>query len=115
MGRRRYGALRPTSRFTAVYRTGKRHRVDDLVVIQARGDHGPAQVGFVAGRRVGNAVRRNRARRRLREAVARIRLRPDTAYVIIAGPRVADVDFSVLVEWLRRAVGTDELARDEGA
>jgi ribonuclease P protein component len=30
-------------------------------------------VGFAAGRRLGSAVRRNRARRRLREAVRRLR------------------------------------------
>ena len=88
-----------------------RHRVDDIVVIRARGDLGPAQVGFVAGRRVGNAVRRNRARRRLREAAARIRLQPDTAYVIIAGPSVVDVDFAELLDRLQRAIE----GRDEGA
>jgi ribonuclease P protein component len=96
-----------------VYLSGVRHRVGDIVVIRAGGDLGPAQVGIVTGRRVGNAVRRNRVRRRLREAAARIRLRPDTAYVIVAGPRVADVDFSRLVDWLGRAV--DESAGDEDA
>ncbi len=34
-----------------------------------RGDDGPIQVGFTVSRKVGNAVQRNRARRRLREVV----------------------------------------------
>ena len=43
------------------------------------------------GRSVGNAVQRNRLRRRLRAAVAEHRavLRPDTAHLFSAGPRAA--------------------------
>jgi ribonuclease P protein component len=40
--------------------------------VWTRGDDGPARVGFAAGRRMGSAVVRNRARRRLREAVRRL-------------------------------------------
>ncbi len=40
-------------------------------VLQARkrGDEGPARVGFTVSKKVGNAVERNRVRRRLREIV----------------------------------------------
>ena len=40
------------------------------VVVQAlaREDHGPARLGFTVTRKIGNAVTRNRTRRRLKEA-----------------------------------------------
>ena len=41
------------------------------VIVQARGrgDEDPARIGFTVTRKLGNAVRRNRIRRRLKEAV----------------------------------------------
>jgi len=60
----------------------------------------------VAGRRVGNAVVRNRAKRRLREATARVKLCEDTAYVVVAQRGLNDAPFDELVEWVGDAVGS---------
>ncbi len=70
--------------------------------------HGPGtrtepEAGFVAGKKVGNAVARNRAKRRMREAARRVHLSPNTAYVFVATPDVLDVPFDTLVEWFRAA------------
>ncbi len=50
--------------------------------------NGPPQVAYAIGRPVGNAVTRNRLRRRLRAVVTRHEsdLAPATAYLIGAGP-----------------------------
>lgn len=54
----------------------------------------------MAGRRVGRAVARNRAKRRLREAAVRTELAGGVDYIIIASGKVLDVDFEQLVEWV---------------
>ena len=48
-----------------------------------RGDQNPARVAFVAGKKVGNAVARNRAKRRLRAVVSGLTLAPGNDYVIV--------------------------------
>jgi len=57
-----------------------------VVQMRARGDDGAARVGFTATKKIGNAVVRNRVKRRLRE-LARLRLepaaRPGHDYVLI--------------------------------
>lgn len=75
------------------------------MVISGPGEADLPEVGFVAGRRVGNAVQRNRAKRRLRAAAAQVPLRPRTAYVVVAGPEAVDAEFTRLVGWLAGAVG----------
>ena len=62
-------------------RAARGHRVSThAFLLQAwdRGDQGPVRVGFTCSKKVGNAVARNKAKRRLRE-IARLVL-PDEAH-----------------------------------
>ena len=63
-------------------------------------------IGLVAGRRVGTAVVRNRAKRRLRSALTEVGPPPGRDYVIVATRQVAEVPFRTLVEWLQDALET---------
>jgi ribonuclease P protein component len=72
-----------------------------------RGDGGTPRVGFTCSKKVGGAVERNRARRRLREA-ARLALapvaRPGWDYVLVARPgATATLDFARLLADLAAA------------
>lgn len=60
-----------------------------------------ARVAVVAGRAVGNAVRRNRAKRRLRAAARTARL-PAVDLVVDARAAATTADFSTLPEDLER-------------
>ncbi len=86
-----------------------------MVQARRRDDDGPARIGFTCSKKVGNAVARNRAKRRLRE-IARAVLpeagRPGWDYVLIgrAGD-TADRPFDMLLSDLRRAVDQVHTAR----
>jgi ribonuclease P protein component len=78
--------------------------VGGITVVAAAGGQGSPLVGILAGRAVGNAVQRNRAKRRLREAVARAPIRHDRDYVVIAGRAVLEAAFEDVVGWVARGV-----------
>ena len=65
----------------------------------AAAQQAPVRVGFTASRKVGNAVQRNRARRRLRAAAAEVleRAEPGTDFVLIARPATVGRDYQALV------------------
>lgn len=69
---------------------------------------GPPRVGFTATRKVGGAVVRNRARRRLRAAAAAVlpvRGLPGWDYVLIARDGTVDRPFAALLGDLEAALG----------
>jgi ribonuclease P protein component len=63
-----------------------------------RHDDDPTRAAFVAGARIGTAVRRNRSRRRMREALRGFgdRLLPGADLVLAARASTADADFRAL-------------------
>jgi ribonuclease P protein component len=78
-------------------------------VLQARdrSDQDPARIGFTVSRKVGNAVERNRVRRRLREIVrlqSRGALRPGHDYVLIGRRTALSAAFSDLAADYDRAI-----------
>ncbi|ODU67049.1 MAG: ribonuclease P protein component [Lautropia sp. SCN 66-9] len=106
--------------FLRVAAKGKRAPVHGLVLqALARDDAMPARLGFTVTKKVGNAVIRNRTRRRLKEA-ARLLLReqPVTGVdlVVIGRDATRGRAFTALVDDLRRALNkVGALARPDAA
>ena len=108
---RGYVSLRGRDNLATAYR-GNRRAVGGVVVLVSAGPPGPARVAVVAGKGVGNAVERNRAKRRLRAALERLVLPDGMTCVVIARRGVIDAPFARLVTWLARA--TESVAKVSG-
>ena len=100
--------LTKRAEFLAVAAKGRRAAVHGLV-LQAlpRPDQGPARLGFTVTKKVGNAVVRNRTRRRLKEA-ARLTLAETPPagvdLVLIGRDATRSRPFADLQDDLRRAL-----------
>jgi len=100
--------LRHNRAFERIYRegstVGEQHVV--LHVLASADQASPALVGFAVSRKVGNAVARNRVRRRLREIVRTElrRLRAGEQIVVAARASAGRATFVQLAASLRRAL-----------
>jgi ribonuclease P protein component len=108
--------LRRRREFVAVAGT-RRRWVAPAFVLQAgpRGEPGEIGIGFTASRRIGKAVARNRARRRLRAAVRAIlpgAAEPGYDYVIVARPAILTCPFDLIVNDLTTAFARVVRGRD---
>ena len=90
------------------------------MILYVAGSNGPSRAGFAAGRRIGGAVKRNRARRLLREAWRRLGpdVRQGYELVLVAQPTIhganANDVTAELSDLLRRA-GVRRTADVEGS
>jgi ribonuclease P protein component len=111
--------LKRRADFLRVAGKGRKAPVHGLV-LQAlmRGDAGPIRVGFTVTRKVGNAVVRNRARRRLKEA-ARLLLRGQDLsgvdLVLIGRDATVRRRFADLIDDFSRALAKVGISVGDGA
>lgn len=100
--------LKRRAEFLRVAAKGRRAPVHGLVLqALARADDAPARLGFTVTKKIGNAVVRNRTRRRLKEA-ARLHLREHPVagvdLVLVGREATRGRDFADLMDDLRRAL-----------
>lgn len=103
-------ALRSSADFRRVLKEGDRYRSRGLTIVRSLGRPGPPRFGLVVPKSAGNAVTRNRIKRRLRHAVTTLNLEPGNDYVIIASEQVAEVSSAGLVSWLREILDRSDRA-----
>jgi ribonuclease P protein component len=84
--------------FDRTLRTGRRAASEYLAVFVSDNEVGRPRVGFAVSRKLGNAVVRNRVRRRLRELVRPLvaRAKGGRDVVIVARARAVDAEFARL-------------------
>ena len=98
---RREQRLRHRREFTAVYRRGRQYRSDLLVLRARRTDLAWSRFGFAVGTKVGNAVTRNRIKRRLRHAARTLPASLGWDVVVSAQAGAAEASYERLQAALR--------------
>ncbi len=98
-----------------MYREGRRYPGEALV-LYFRPTEEPRRVGVTAGRRLGGAVARNRAKRRLREAFRRLksRLCARGDIVLVARSQAGTAPFSKLVAEMEALCAVGSLVCGDG-
>lgn len=88
--------LTSSTDFKRVRRTGKSYAHPLAILVVSPNDLTISRFGVTAGRVLGNAVRRNRAKRRLREALRRFmpRIASGQDIVLIARPALNEAKWS---------------------
>lgn len=104
-----FAVLKKRADFLRAARARKTVTPGFILQTRARDDDDPLiRIGFTCSKKVGNAVARNRAKRRLRE-IARLTIpvhgQPGTDYVLIGrAGATADLPFASLLDDLRAAL-----------
>jgi len=87
------------SQFQHVMDRGQKRRIDRIcTVFFLPNDTGKKRLGIIASRKIGNAVARNRAKRKIREVfrVLKGSIAPAVDVVVISGKDLVSLPFSVL-------------------
>jgi ribonuclease P protein component len=99
--------LTKRSQFLLVRQGVRAGRGAVLVEARRRAEGGPMGVGFTASKKVGQAVARNRAKRRLREAARQLlplHGLPGVDYVVVARQSTPDAEWGALLDDLKTAL-----------
>ena len=94
----RKNRLSSTTEFRRVRRTGKSYAHPLVLLIASSSINEYARLGVTASRAIGNAVRRNRAKRRMRAAFQEFELAPGWDLILVAQPGLAEAPWSELLE-----------------
>ena len=107
--------LRKNGQFREVYQRGERVVCTSFLVFFLRGEQtNEASFGFVASKRVGNAVKRNRAKRVMREAcrsVADKLIHQNIWIVIVARPALLNTSYQEVLIDLEKSLREYQLIR----
>jgi ribonuclease P protein component len=111
---KRKWALKKRAYFLRVYELGIAKADKYLVVKSAGNDLEYSRYGFSITKHIGNAVVRNRIRRKLKEVMRAVHVKPGYDIVLIARPEIVNADYHQLAHSVTKLLDrVDLLYKDE--
>ncbi|MDL2236600.1 ribonuclease P protein component [Christensenellaceae bacterium OttesenSCG-928-K19] len=106
MGAVKLETLKKNREFSFVYRRGKAVHTKYFTFIFAKSRYGGARAGFSVSKKVGNSVKRNKVRRRLKEAFRAFLpgIAGNYSIVFVARVGAADAEYAALLKTMERAL-----------
>lgn len=92
--------------FDRLFALGSRSKAGGVNVIQASNDADVTRVAVIVSKRVGGAVARNRAKRRVRAVLREIHLPESTDVAVVVSKPVLDASFDRLRAWLETSLSS---------
>ena len=98
--------INDNSIFCRLYRTGKKIFSDNAVIYYRKNKSAFNRLGITAGKKVGNSVCRNRAKRVIRQAYRENELLLPTGFdiVIVARSSICNIKSQIFSEYIRKAL-----------
>ena len=99
-------SLKRHKEFRFTYRTGKRVSTDCFTLVTARNRDKRLQVGFSVSKKVGNAVERNRCKRRLKACFSGLlsSVKQNGNLIFVAKREALDIPFSQMQHMMEYAL-----------
>lgn len=106
---KRLSALTRKADYASVYKRGRAWREDLIVMKALPTDLSLTRYGFSVTKKVGNAVKRNRLKRLLREIMRQQLLKTGWDVVFIVRPQAVDADYHRLEESVTKLLAQAQL------
>lgn len=92
--------IKKRKQFNFIFQNGQAVHSKTMTLVFTKAKTKTFMVGFSASKKVGNSVVRNRARRRMREAVRKNEsaLSKGMCYIFVAKDSIAQVEFNTILE-----------------
>jgi len=107
--------LKKRKSFAYIHRKGKHigNEVLSLSFVFARMKDSPLKIGFSVSKKVGNAVIRNRATRKMRHAAKHLieqnRIKPNHSIIFVAKPNIDKLHLNDIIKAMENALRRGEL------
>lgn len=109
--------MKRNKEFRHTYRIGKSAGARSMVLVYAARRSGGVKIGFSVGKKLGNAVKRNRTKRRMREAVTPLipLITPNAKLIFIAKQAILSESFASIGSTMRYLLKKAGLIQKEPA